>query len=207
MRREEVAPSLPHGQCELTEKVHLYRTEDIAGCVVRDIVVLPEQIERQGFHLLSLRELVVHVLRQDAFKLGRVFLNGFHCLLKRLCDVLVFRNIQQAAVAGMVGRIEATLGHGNIVNGLFPTTAFQLFELGFDGLFMPVVIDVGELHPFPCIQDTRPTSADRNTNVRVIGILSNPTNKIVAYRPWHLMGDFRQGQGYCEWLILAAYYC
>ncbi len=143
-RGEELSPALTFGQREFADEVFVNLAEDVAAGVVRDVVELAEQIEGQtlGFHRPG--EPVVFILGQTARELRLEFLDGGHGRFKSLGDILILREIEKVAVAGMLRKVEATLGDGDLVERFFAAGALEFLEFRLNRLLMAAVVDVGE---------------------------------------------------------------
>lgn len=144
-RGEELATTLTFSKRKLAEEILVDLSEHIAGRIIRNVVELPEQIEWQRLHLLCAGEPVVLVFRQAAFEFGLVLLDRLHHLFECLGDVLILGEVQQVAVAGVFGQIEAALGNGDLIKRLLAPGPLQLVELSLDLDLEASVVDVCKL--------------------------------------------------------------
>ena len=144
-RRKELASALPLGEGKLAEEVFVDLPENIARGIVRDVVELTQELKRQALRRLGAGEPMVFLLGQAALEVGFVGLDRLHRLLDGEGDVLIFGQVQQVGVTGMVGQVEPALGDGDLVQGFLAPGAFDLLILGQDGRLVTPVIDVGKL--------------------------------------------------------------
>lgn len=89
-------------------------------------------------------EAVILVLGQAAGQLRLEALDICHRRFDGLGNVLVFREVEQGAVTGVVGQVKTAPGHGDFVNGPFAAGALEAVKFRLDGLLMAAVVDVGE---------------------------------------------------------------
>ena len=144
-RGKELPAALAFGQGELAQEVFIDLAEHIAGGIVRDIVELTQQIKGQQLGFLGASQPVILVLGQAALQLGLVLFDGLHRLFNGLGDVLVLGQVEQVAVAGVIGQVKAALGHGDFIQRLFPARTFELLVFLENGCFIAPVIDISKL--------------------------------------------------------------
>jgi len=77
----------------------------------------------------------IFVLGQNPLEFRLVFLDGLHGFLDGPGDVLVFGQLEEVIVAGMVGQIKSALFYGDIGNRLFPPSALEFGVLRKDRFF------------------------------------------------------------------------
>ena len=84
------------------------------------------------------------LLGQAAFEFGFVELDRLHRLFDRPGDILLFGEIQQIAIASVLGKVETAFCNCNLMKWLLAAGALEFLILGLNRILMAAVVDVGE---------------------------------------------------------------
>ncbi len=134
-RREKLAADLALAHGEIGQKVFVNLAKQVTTRIQRNVRKYFQQALRQPIVLRGAGEAKVFVLRQHAGQLRLVFLNSLHGFFESIGDVFLLGQVQQVAVAGVVGQVEAALPDGDAGQLLFTPSTLEFLVFGQDGGF------------------------------------------------------------------------